>query len=98
MAFGPYTEYGALIKEYRNADMGGCYAPGETVSPERRVIKSTFEERAICTSHIDRHNLTVRTFMKRFARLSLGFSKKFKCLAAAAGLFMAYYHSIYSRK
>jgi hypothetical protein len=36
-----------------------------------------------------RHNLTVRTFMKRFARLSPGFSKKLANLEAACGLVLA---------
>ena len=47
---------------------------------------------SICTSHIERHNLTVRTFMKRFARLSLGFSKKFECLSAAVAIYLAFYN------
>jgi hypothetical protein len=95
LAFGPYVEYGQLIKDYRNADHGRPLRAGEMVATERRVIKGTFDERAICTSHIERHNLTVRTFMKRFARLSLGFSKKFECLAAAVGLFMAHYNFVW---
>ncbi len=51
--------------------------------------------KSICTSHIERHNLTVRTFMKRFARLSLGFSKKLECLEAAVSLFLAYYNFVW---
>jgi hypothetical protein len=46
----------------------------------------------ICTSHVERHNLTLRTFMKRFTRLSMGFSKKLTNLAAAAALQVAYYN------
>ena len=36
--------------------------------------------------------MTVRTFMKRFARLSLGFSKKLDNLAAAVSMYLAYYN------
>jgi hypothetical protein len=33
--------------------------------------------------------------MKRFARLSLGFSKKLECLEAACALFLAYYNFVW---
>ena len=44
------------------------------------------------TPYVERSNLTVRTFMKRFTRLALGFSKKLDCLEAAVTLHMAYYY------
>lgn len=97
LAFGPYVHYGQIIKDYRNADQPGRYAPPEMVATERRTIKNMqdHERRSICTSHVERHNLTIRTFMKRFARLSLGFSKKLECLEAACAMFLAYYNFIW---
>ncbi|HUY36579.1 MAG TPA: hypothetical protein VMV69_27840 [Pirellulales bacterium] len=50
------------------------------------------EEGGIRTSHVERSNLTVRTFMKRFTRLALGFSKKLARLEDAVALHMAYYN------
>jgi hypothetical protein len=44
------------------------------------------------TSHVERNNLTIRTFMKRFTRLALGFSKKLANLESAVHLHMAYYN------
>ena len=38
-----------------------------------------------------KHNLTIRTFMKRFNRLSLSFSKKLENLEAACAMLIAYY-------
>ncbi|RIK74575.1 MAG: hypothetical protein DCC68_22835 [Planctomycetota bacterium] len=46
----------------------------------------------ICTSHCERWNATARTFMKRFARLTLCFSKKLENLENAVALFIAYYN------
>ena len=48
--------------------------------------------KSICTSHVERNNLTIRTFIKRFARLSLSFSKKLENLAAAVAMHVAYYN------
>ncbi|MBP90861.1 MAG: hypothetical protein CMJ64_29815 [Planctomycetaceae bacterium] len=50
---------------------------------------------SICTSHVERHNLTIRTLMKRFTRLNLGFSKKLDNLAAACQVFLAYYNFVW---
>ena len=55
-------------------------------------ILNADEERSICTSHVERNNLTIRTFMKRFTRLALGFSKKLANLEAAVALHIAYYN------
>jgi len=38
------------------------------------------------------HNLTIRTFIRRYTRLSLGFSKKKANLSAAVALHLAYYN------
>ena len=53
------------------------------------------EEGVLCTSHVERHNLTIRTLMKRFTRLSLGFSKKLENLEAAVAAFLAYYNFVW---
>jgi hypothetical protein len=92
LAFGPYVKFGTIIKEYKNAVM--TYTPSEMVGTKRtgrRGIGSG-EERTISTSHVERNNLTIRTFMKRFTRLALGFSKKLANLEAAVNLHMAYYN------
>ena len=92
LAFGPYAKFGTIIKDYKKALMP--YTPSEIVGTTRRAVfgMNASEERSICTSHVERHNLTVRTFMKRFTRLALGFSKKVENLEAACTLHFAYYN------
>jgi hypothetical protein len=62
------------------------------VGTERREIFGNVPLRTICTSHVERVNLTTRTLMKRFTRLSLCFSKKLENLAAATAIYVAYYN------
>ncbi len=93
--FGPFAKYGQLRKSYRNANMPGNYSPPEMVASERRPIKGNVMPWTICTSHVERHNLTIRTLMKRFTRLSLGFSKKLANLEAACSMFLAYYNFVW---
>jgi len=46
----------------------------------------------ICTSFVERQNLSVRHFNKRFARLGLGWSRKLDNHKAAIALFVAAYN------
>ena len=62
-------------------------------SERRQVVGATdIPLKSICTSHVERNNLTIRTFMRRFTRLSLGFSQKIENLAAAVALHVAFYN------
>lgn len=97
LAFGPYVKFGTIKKGYRNADQPGRYAPPEMVGTERKGIFGIREDevRTICTSHVERHNWTIRTLLKRFTRLSPGFSKKLDNLKAACGMLLAYYNFVW---
>jgi hypothetical protein len=53
------------------------------------------EVATICTSHVERNNGTIRTFIKRFARLTNAFSKKLENHEAAVAMFVAYYNFVW---
>ncbi len=95
LAFGPSAKYGVLIKSFHNADMNGGYAPSEMVGTERRVIKGDINPRSICTSHVERNNGTIRTFIKRFARLTNALSKKLEYLSSAVAILAACYNFVW---
>lgn len=59
---------------------------------ERINVRGIENLRSICTSHVERVNLTVRTFMRRFTRLAMGFSKKLENLTAACAVQIAHYN------
>ena len=56
------------------------------------VIKGWPDPRKVSTSYVERQNLTVRMGMRRFTRLTNGFSKKVKNLAHAVSLHYMYYN------
>jgi hypothetical protein len=61
-------------------------------STETDVVMGAPEH--ICTSHVERQNLTMRMQMRRFTRLTNGFSKKVENLRAAVALYFAYYNFV----
>jgi len=46
----------------------------------------------ICTSHIERQNLNIRLFNRRFTRLTLGYSKKIENLRHSVALFVCFWN------
>src|SRR5438874_10901328 len=62
------------------------------IQAERRPVTKDTDPFDIGTSHVERHNLSIRTFLRRFTRLALGFSKKLDNLAAAVALYIAHYN------
>jgi hypothetical protein len=68
------------------------YSPGEAISIEVVPVSGNPGPSRICTSHVGRQNLTLRMSMRRFIRLTNGFSKKFENHRAAIALHFAYYN------
>lgn len=91
-SFGSRANYGQIVKAYNNAEQPGRYGPPTMIDTDRRRVFGVDNLFTICTSHVERNNLTIRTFMKRFTRLSLGFSKKLANLSAAVALHVAYFN------
>ena len=85
-------DYAQLIKIYASPREGEQrYSPGEVVEAVPVVISGNPNPNRICTSHIERQNLTMRMHMRRLTRLTNGFSKKYESHKAAVALHFAYY-------
>src|SRR5262249_25051524 len=67
------------------------YSPPRFIGSTKEVIRGNPDARHISTSFVERQNLTMRMSMRRFTRLTNGFSKKLENHAAAiAGHFLHY--------
>jgi IS1 family transposase len=90
---GDRVDFAQLIKVYRATPEGEHrYSPAEVVSTEVVPVAGDPDPKNICTSHIERQNLTMRMQMRRFTRLTNGFSKKWENHWAALCLWFAFYN------
>jgi len=97
LAFANTVDYGVIIKDSREGmEQPDRYGPPEMIGTARNAMSGEFDPMSICTSYAERNNLTIRTYLRRFTRLSLGFSKKLENLVATVCLHMANY--IFCRK
>lgn len=62
------------------------YSPPVCLGCQVQTVTGDPDPKHISTSYVERHNWTVRTTMRRYTRLSNGFSRKIENHAAAVAL------------
>ena len=90
-------DFAQLIKIY-GGEAGGSseaarrYSPAGFIGAEKQIVVGNPDVKKISTSHVERANLTMRMGMRRFPRLTNGFSKKVHNLECAVALHFMHYN------
>lgn len=92
-AFRNDVDWAVIQKNYASdPNQGGKYSPPVCTGTKRRPMKGDPDPDRISTSYVERQNLTMRMGMRRFTRLTNGFSRKVENLAAAVSLHFCHYN------
>ena len=92
-SFGSDCAYGQVIKQYHGEpaiDTARRYSPGVVIGVRRHRLIGN--QRRVCTSYVERGNLSVSMASRRFMRLTNGFSKKLANHVAAVSLYVAHFN------
>lgn len=95
-AFGGDVDYAQLVKIYGAAPESakGRYSPAECLGAKKERIEGAPDLKHVSTSYAERSNKTIRMHMRRFTRLTDGFSKKVENHFYAVALHMMYYNFV----
>jgi IS1 family transposase len=86
-AFGMNVDYSILQKIYGSPQENETrYSPARCIGVDVRHVSGSPDPKHISTSYIERQNWTVRGRVRRYTRLSNGFSRKLRNHAAAVAL------------
>lgn len=97
-AFGSDVNFAQLIKIYGNGAEGKegprRYSPPVVTGTKKLRVSGDPDAAHVSTSFVERQNLTMRMGMRRFTRLTNGFSKKIENLEHSVALHFMHYNFV----
>jgi IS1 family transposase len=94
-AFGADVDYAQLIKIYGQTDEGQRrYSPPQIIGTETHCCTGNPDPKHISTSFAERSNLSIRMGLRRFTRLTNGFSKKVENHVHALSIYFMHYNFV----
>lgn len=98
-AFGGDVDYAMLVKLYgESPEAEKRYSPAQCIGARKTPIEGNPDPAHISTSHVERQNLTMRMQMRRFTRLTNGFSKKVANHYHMVALYTVWYNFVKMHK
>lgn len=93
-AFGMDVDHAILHKIYGapSTEEARRYSPATCIGCDMKVVTGNPDPKHVSTSYVERQNLTMRMSMRRFTRLTNGFSKKLDNHRHAVALYFMYYN------
>ena len=94
-AFGADIDFAMLVKLYGEPSTDSPerkYSPSVCIGTKVHVMTGDPDGDHISTSYVERQNLTMRMHMRRFTRLTNGFSKKFENHVWMVALYSVFYN------
>jgi len=92
-AFGSEIDYAQLVKVYGAPPANDTrYSPAQCLGTIVSEVSGNPDAEHISTSYVERQNLTMRMCMRRFTRLTNGFSKKVENHMHAVSIHFMYYN------
>lgn len=93
-SFAGDADFAQLTKLYGDYGQFGNerYSPPRITEVISKVRSGNPDPKHISTSYVERQNLTIRMQLRRFTRLTNGFSRKLENLKAAVALHFAFYN------
>lgn len=95
--FGSEVDFAMLVKLYGEPNTDSPerkYSPSECIGTKVHVMTGDPDTDLISTSYLERQNLTMRMHIRRFTRLTNGFSKKFENHVWMIALYAVFYNWI----